>query len=125
MYSKEFIPHQQFTDLLDDTSYDVGISIRRGEFLALFPESNQSLSDLSNWTGKEFEGKNVLIYSDDHTFRNELRSATGFEQDGIKLTALETWERGFVEFLSLSRCSVVYGTPKSSFAEEAALYVCK
>jgi len=122
IYQSYFTPCRRFVDLLTDIHYDVGISIRRNEFARYFPEANQSLSDLTSWINREHCGKKVIIFSDDYPFRDLLRSST---QQSAKINdeILKPWERGFLEFLTLAhRCKIIYGTPSSSFAYEAALF---
>lgn len=122
IYRSFFTPCRRFVDMLTDTHYDVGISIRRNEFTRYFPEANQSLSDLTSWVNREHSGKKVIIFSDDYLFRDSLRSSTK-QLARINDEILKPWERGFLEFLTLAyRCEVIYGTPSSSFAYEAALF---
>lgn len=101
-------------------AYNVGISIRRGEFLKIYPETNQSLEEISSWIINSFKGLNVVIFSDDHEFRDKVRQITGHTSNPI-VTDMP-WEKGFMEFLTLSNCGKIYGTKLSSFAEEAALF---
>ena len=65
----------------------------------------------------------VALFSDDKEFQREARTQL---RDPIAL-AFETVpisaaDMAFLEFLTLSRCSRVFGTAHSSFAQEAALF---
>lgn len=98
----------------------IGVSIRRGEFLDYFPEARQAPALLLVWL-QRFQPEQLLLFSDDvplrDTFRHQLNNQLDIERAG-----LPAWAQGFVEFISLSRCARVYGTPSSSFAIEAARY---
>ena len=105
------------------------MSIRRGEFLDYFPEARQDQTSLLDWSVKVInflEAKNVAIFSEDHKFRDEFKKELSNKIivnyiDPIQ--ELEPWERGYVEFLILSnKCKKIYGTPVSSFAEEAGIF---
>jgi len=120
IYKNTFKVVDKYQDILNHKNYDVGISIRRGEFLKIYTEANQSLEDICSWILTSFEGLNVVIFSDDHDFRDKVRKITGFTSDPIVNDI--SWEKGFMEFLILSNCSKVYGTKLSSFSEEAALF---
>lgn len=121
VYKECFTPRQEFTALVPNDRCDVGISIRRGDLLRYFPEANQTVEELTRWISTSFVGKRVWIFSCDHEFRDALRLATGYVENPITLPA--GWKKGFVEFLTLAtRCDKIYGTPCSSFAQEAAIY---
>ena len=120
IYKNNFDVVEKYKELLGVKNYDVGISIRRGEFLKIYPEINQSVEDISSWITKSFKGLKVVIFSDDHEFRDKVRQVTGYIADPIINDV--SWEKGFMEFLTLSTCTKVYGTKFSSFAEEAALF---
>ncbi|SPN78909.1 Hypothetical protein BRZCDTV_60 [Brazilian cedratvirus IHUMI] len=123
-YRKYFVPKRKYLDLVYQLPcLGVGISIRRGEFLWYFPEACQNLEDITAWIlDLKKKHDKIILFSDEEVTRTFLQSKTGcpwgFDRRG--LTALE---QGFVEFLILSlRCAFIYGTPKSSFAQEAALF---
>ena len=118
VYAVNFKPNPNF--VVPEEHYDVGISIRRGEFLHYFQEANQSREDLTKWITESFNGLKVVIFSDDHEFRNKMRIDTNYLNNPIE--ANESWIKGFLEFLMLAKCDRIYGTPSSSFAEEAALF---
>lgn len=114
------INNDKYQKILDNIKYDVGISIRRGEFLNIYPETNVSVEDISRWIKDNFKDLKVVIFSDDHEFRDQVREKTSFISDPIINDV--SWEKGFMEFLVLSNCNSIYGTPLSSFSEEAALF---
>ena len=121
-YKRYFYPLEKYLNLLPNTQYDIGISIRRNEFLYYFPEANQSMDDIIAWINKMFKDKSVIIFSDDQSFRDAVRIATG-KLNCIDDESLEEWEKGFVVFLTLAKCcNSIYGTPSSSFSFESALF---
>lgn len=104
---------------------DVGISIRRGVYLYYFPQYNFTVEQYENWMISNFrEGTTIYLFSCDWNFRDLLKSklADKFSFVNIALE-LERWEVAFIEFLILSyKCDKIYGTPGSSFCEEAGLF---
>jgi hypothetical protein len=120
IYKNCFTVNEKYQNYANEEKYDIGISIRRGEFLGLYPEANNSSEDIIRWINKSFTNKNVVIFSDDHEFRDKVREETNHKADPIINDIL--WEKGFMEFLALSNCGKIYGTAMSSFAEEAALF---
>ena len=64
----------------------------------------------------------MVCFSDDKDFIEEFRNS--FNIEVITITEkLESWELAFLEFLILAKkCKQIYGTPNSSFAEEAGLF---
>jgi hypothetical protein len=123
IYKKHFCPHdtfiRQISALLPPDI--IGISIRRSEFLFFFSEANVGKDELYKWL-KSFT-QPVVLFSEDKVFLEDARKIINnlflceFEN-----SPQETEDRAFLEFLTLSLCSHVYGTAKSSFAEEAALF---
>lgn len=111
IYKNNFKINDKYEFILNITKFDVGISIKK---------SDQSLEDISSWIIKSFKGLNVVIFSDDHTFRDKIRQITNCTSDPIINDLL--WEKEFTEFLILSNCSKVYGSKLYSFVEEAALF---
>jgi len=120
IYEHNFQVNDKYQKILNTKDYDVGISIRRGEFLKIYPETNQSVDEISSWITRSFRGLKVVIFSDDHEFRDKVRQLSGYTANPIVNDI--SWEKGFMEFLTLSTCSKIYGTKYSSFAEEAALF---
>jgi hypothetical protein len=103
---------------------DVGISIRCLQlFLVYFPESYVKEDDIIVWINKiKSSGKSVIIFSDDENVRKHIQNSTCFFND-FDRTGLCKYEEGIIEFMILSQnCKHIYGTCKSSFAEEAAKF---
>lgn len=121
-YRKYFIPNKNYLNLAYQLPcLSVGISVRRGEFPLYFPEANQSLQDVEAWL-RELN-REMVIFSDDAEAREMLRSRLNCSKVDFNRQGLSKLEQGFVEFLVLAlRCDKVYGTPSSSFAEEAAIF---
>lgn len=120
VYQELFVPRLEYTARLPTPTPRVGVSLRRGEFLIYFPEARQEEAALRAWwlALVATEGSDqVMLFSDDYRLRDELRHASNSSCDIIRGEA-----NGFVEFLALSRCAQVYGTPSSSFAVQAALF---
>ena len=101
---------------------DIGISIRRGNLLDYYLEARQSKEDIISWINLKFQGS-MIIFSDDWEFRDDIKNNiinnTFYEHN----LTLEKWEISFIEFLILAyKCNKIYGTPMSSFAEEAGKF---
>ena len=123
VYQKYFKPNEYFMNILSDIqNIDVGISIRRGNLLDYFPESRQSKEDIISWINSKFQDKTVIIFSDDLKFREEIKTKVTCNIYEPKLSKIN-WEIAFTEFLILSyKCNHIYGTPMSSFCEEAGKF---
>ncbi len=133
IYTQYFIPKQRFLDIIKTLpDIDLGISIRRGDLLKYYSEARQDPNDILDWLVrilKVTNSKNICIFSDDHKFRNDFKEKL-LERIQIDIINLPNniilWEMGFLEFLVLSsKCKMIYGTPMSSFAEEAGLFRAK
>ena len=120
-YKEFFIPRENFLKQLPTLEKNtIGISIRNNyDFRFYFSDSIVEECDLIPFLQK-FE-EPVVLFSDDKNYAKHLRTFLKnpvdipFEQDDIK-------DKDFLEFLTLANCSHIYGTKKSSFAEEAALF---
>jgi len=125
VYTNYFKPLPRFMDILNRMpKIDVGISIRRGDLLNYFPEARQSMEDIVRWINEKFNGLTIIIFSDDHDFRDEVKDQlVGIHLYEHDFSSYIDWEVPFIEFLILSyKVDRVYGTPSSSFAEEAGLF---
>jgi hypothetical protein len=99
----------------------VGISIRRGEFLKFFWGSDIPKNRIVPWL--QSIQSPVILFSDDKSYQTEMRKH--LRKPIQCLFETKTWtpeDRAFLEFLTFSRCSKLYGTPDSSFVQEAALF---
>lgn len=123
-FQEFFHPKHKYLDLLNKIpQLKIGISIRRGNLLEYFPEAIQDQSNIIDWISNNFKDSSVVIFSDDWQFRdevkNKVKNITIYEPI---FDNLEKWEIAFMELLILSyKVDTVYGTPKSSFCEIAAL----
>jgi len=131
IFKEYFIPKAKYSQFISEvTDIDVGISIRRGEFLDYFPEARQSYNDIIDWVlSISKHSSKMVIFSDDHEFRDILVADVISKFHGEKtivtldFTNFEQWEVAFLEFLILSeKCNKIYGTPSSSFAQIASLF---
>ena len=122
-YKLFFKPRNKFIDILNIIpNLDIGISIRRGNLLDYYLEARQSKEDIISWINLKFQGS-MIIFSDDWEFRDDIKNNiinnTFYEHN----LTLEKWEISFIEFLILAyKCNKIYGTPMSSFAEEAGKF---
>ena len=139
MYKKYFIPHEKYIKILDKINdIDIGFSLRRGEFLHYYPETKY-LYALGNMAlnlyidEKTNNKKSILILSDDISYsHNKINELQKRYIDKIIFNPMNeeyeicnclVWERPFIEFLILSfKCNIIYGTNKSSYAEEAGIF---
>ena len=142
IYNKYLIPKQKYLDYLNNLEEtNIGISIRGGEFLNAYPETKYLFAPgnltLLDWLFKIGQRKTITLFSDDHFFRdaiifqyNYLRKNLGINTtiqtlNSVELNSvkMEKWEMPFIEFLYLAKkTSLIYGTPESSFAEQASIY---
>jgi hypothetical protein len=114
IYKQYFIPKQSFIDKLGTQRYDIGISIRKGDLGLYFSEANQSDALLRDWIVSLSQKYHLIIFSDDEQCQKEFREIANISQEYIE---------PFLQFLTLSlRCTIICGTPRSSFAEEAAIF---
>ena len=120
-YKEFFIPRENFLKQLPTLEKNtIGISIRNNyDFRFYFRDSIVEECDLIPFLQK-FE-EPVVLFSDDKNYAKHLRTflknpvEIPFENNSVK-------DKDFLEFLTLANCSHIYGTKKSSFAEEAALF---
>lgn len=118
------------------------VCIRRGEFLNYFPEANipldkvisflkdQIINNSNNNKSWFFENvldhnnENIVIFSDDIPFRNEVRKAMNCDLILHPLfEECSSHERPFLEFLTMSfKSSKIYATKGSSFPLEASIF---
>jgi len=98
--------------------FDWGISIRRGDFLLLFPETEQPFGEIVNQINSLDGSK--FITGDDPQFISEVRKAT---KSFIKIEDfIHDTDFTFVQFLLLAKCKQTMGTKKSAFIKQASLY---
>jgi len=133
IYQKYFIPKQKYKDALASIpNFDIGISIRKNEdFLQIYPESRYMFAPgnlfLERFIGKLLnDGSFLIIFSDDHIFRNELINKLLLIYPNkiyVPNFSFEDWEQPLFEFLILAyKCDKIYGTKNSSFAEESSIF---
>lgn len=126
IYRDYFKPKQRFMDYINSISdVDVGISIRRGSHLKYFPQYTYTFEQYIEWIRKNFTpGTKICLFSCDWSFRDSIKDLLKDEFTFVENTFVgEKWEIAFIEFLILSfKCNKIYGTPLSSFCEEAGLF---
>lgn len=114
IYKQYFIPKQEHLDKIGNIKYNIGISVRKGDLGKYFKEANQSDQEVRDWIKRLAHTHRLIIFSDDPQWQAELRAIVGTPN---------TYIDPFLQFLTLAlRCDIVCGTPKSSFAEQAAIF---
>jgi hypothetical protein len=122
IYCRYFQPTSYFLQqLFPFSTPPIGIHIRKLDFYCYFPDSSVPDEFLSEWLHSFQEP--VLLFSDDAEFQTRMRLCLA---NPVSCT-FETESKfpedlAFLTFLSLSRCSQVYGTKESSFSYEASVY---
>jgi hypothetical protein len=122
LYKTHFKPTALFLNQL--TSFEepvVGVHVRKVDFYFYYKDAFVPDELIYKWLA----GFNapVVVFSDDKTFQAEARSrlkrsvSCAFEQKAHPAEDL-----AFLEFLTLSRCTVLYGTLHSSFSKQASVY---
>lgn len=122
IYKKYFIPHDIFVNELNIVPANtIGISFRVKDFYCYFPDSQIQDEVLIKWLTSITCP--VILFSDDTTYQSEMRKH-------LKEPIIPNFEnkssidqdKGFLQFLQLSKCSKLYGTSMSSFCEEASYF---
>jgi hypothetical protein len=122
VYKKNFVLNSRWYRIyLNLPSFDWGVSVRRGNFLAYHPEADQGAEAIAEKINA-LSGQKV-IFSDDQAFQMELRKLTGspFGLGEID-SGLIGVDNYFCQFLTLSKCRRILGTAGSSFPEQASVF---
>ena len=120
VYKKFFVPKNVFLEQIPTLPENtIGIAIRNaGDFRFFFGEGIVEENELRPFL-ESFDCPVVLV-SDDNDYAGRLRT---FLKNPIDLPFEKTSAvSGFLYFLTLSRCSKVFGFKDSSFAHQAALF---
>jgi len=123
IYKKYFVPNDYFLDEINKINEidenTIGISIRKGDFKVYFPETQIDNEIIVKWIDSiDSINSKIIFCSDDKEYEREMR-------EKIKNSIIPNFtsnDREFLDFLLLSKCKIIYGTLKSSFAEEAAYF---
>lgn len=119
IYQKTFLLNDRWASIYENIPFfDYGISIRRGDFLHFFPETNQPIDYIQSLIDSLKGSK--YITSDDLSYKQELQSKCSIALDCIKMDS--GIEQTILQFLVLSKSKNVLGTQKSSFPKQAALF---
>jgi hypothetical protein len=119
-YNRNFVLNEEWELIFQSLpNFDFGVSIRRGEFLSYFPESNTDIVEAARRIN-ELKGSKI-IFSDDEEFRRQLCEAikNHFQINREGLLAID---HVMLQFLTLSKCKYVLGTKDSSFPFQASLF---
>ena len=121
IYCNYFKLSQKWNNFISNIPvFDIGFSIRRGNFLHYNPKSEISLENAMARINSTPGTK--IIFSDDHEYVSRLRKMTGAVMDIDMSITQGTVDHYFSQFLILSRCLKVIGTQGSSFPEQAAIF---
>ena len=125
----QFIPVLKFRRILSclDPS-DACVWVRAGDLGRYYSRANQSVVDIVDWL-KMLKAKypRITIFSNDSTMPDLLYHLTGIRRNlsmhSEAVFSLPQHERGALEFLYLAqKTPIIFGTPGSSFAQEASLF---
>ena len=116
IYKEYFQPNTRFATKLQDIPNAIGVALRTNhDFAFYFPQSVIEDAVLENWV-RTLEGP-VYLVCDNVQKQTLLRKCL---QNPIVPSFHE--QETFLQFLQLTKCSKIYGTVKSAFAEEAAIF---
>lgn len=122
-------PRQEYLEIIHELpEVDIGISIRRGNLLHYCQQARQEAKGIANWIqALAKRSEKLIIFSDDPKFRqylyDETKVASGCSKIDKLLLRTPPHQAAFLNFLYLAlKCKFIFGTPGSSFAQEAALY---
>ena len=122
IYKTYFKPTELFcTQLESFKEPPTGVHIRKVDFCCYFKEAFVPDDATFSWL-EQLDGP-VLLFSDDKEFQAEARKRLKCPISCTFETKVHPPEdMAFLEFLTMSRCSALYGTLKSSFSKQAAIY---
>lgn len=106
----------------------IGIAIRGGDLLKYCPEARQDMGHIRAWIDAMVSRDgDIAVFADNNSIFDALKlpaATAAFNKELHKyLENLLPAQKAFVSFLYLAtRCSFIYGTPGSSFAQEASLF---
>ena len=109
---------------------DACVWVRSGELGRFHPKANQSIGDIVDWLKLlKNKYKAITIFSTDGALPDILYDLAGIKRNLSMHTetvfSLSQHERGALEFLYLAKKTpLIFGTPGSSFAQEASLFGC-
>lgn len=126
---KKLCPRPQYLELLQKIPEStIGIHLRVGDLLKYCPEARQNPDEVAAWIHRlASRNQNMAIFADD----NRVLGALGLTPDMAAfnnevhrhLDDLLPAQKAFASMLYLAhRCHVIYGTPGSSFSQEASLF---
>ena len=125
----QLTPKRFYLDLISHFEpIDIGVAIRRGDLLKYSNDARQEVLDIYNFLVELGSGgRKIMIFSDDSELVDHLTSLPGITQQHTLfsnlLLKLLPHQKAMATFLFLAlKCQTVYGTPTSSFAQEAALF---
>jgi len=122
-------PKKKYLDLLAHIpSVDAGLWIRQGDLGNYFRAADQSFDAIAEWIDRlKLKFSSVAIFSiddeivDHFYLRCQINVPSGLFSREV--CDLPRHEKAMFDFLFLAlKCEHIYGTPGSSFAQEASLY---
>lgn len=121
-------PQQKYLDIIDQIEpAEIGLWVRAGDLGKYYKNARQNFQEIANWIKSNFSTTSIAIFSNDINLQDELYSICGLQSPNGYLSRdilmLPSHQKAFIEFLFLAHKSErIYGTPGSSFAQEAALF---
>jgi len=122
IYKTHFKPSAFFRNqIIPFKEPTIGVHIRKVDFCCYFPDAFVSDEKIYAWL-TQFT-KPVIVFSDDKEFQTKARRQLKHSVTcSFEATMHAPEDQAFLEFLALSNCSHIYGTKRSSFSKQAAIY---
>ena len=129
---KKLSPRPEYLELLQKVPQStIGIHLRVGDLLKYCPEARQNLDEVAAWIHRlSSPNQNIAIFADDSRVLGSLGltpDMAAFNNEVHRhLDNLLPAQKAFASLLYLAhKCHVIYGTPGSSFSQEASLFGAK
>lgn len=126
---KKLCPRPEFLELLQKIpDSTIGIHLRVGDLLKYCPEARQDLGEVATWIHRlASHNQNMAIFADDSSVLGALGltpEMVAFNHEVHRhLDDLLPAQKAFASLLYLAhKCHIIYGTPGSSFSQEASLF---
>jgi len=125
---QRFTPKRNYLDITNKIEpVEIGLCIRTGDLLDYYQNARQDIRKIAEWIKNKFSTKSIAIFSNDINTQDslykecELQPPKGYLSEEVFM--LPPHQRALIQFLYLANnCNNIYGTPGSSFGQEAALF---
>jgi hypothetical protein len=125
---KKLCPRSEYLELLQQIPEStIGVHLRVGDLLKYCPEARQNLDEVAAWIHRlASHNQTIAIFADDSSVLRTLKltpEMSAFNNEVHRhLDDLLPAQKAFASLLYLAhRCHIIYGTPGSSFSQEASL----